>query len=94
MVRAFCRPHAYTLNEQSKMATALTPQTDVTSEKVPFSVHWVCGQLANKLDSKIQWQRIQCVSVKSRFLSSTVSLPFNKNKSWPNTSNSLWHGNT
>ena len=34
MVRVFCRPHAYTLNEQSKMATALTPQTDVTSEKV------------------------------------------------------------
>ena len=33
MVRAFCRPHAYTFNEQSKMATALTPQTDVTSEK-------------------------------------------------------------
>ena len=32
MVRAFCRPHAYTFNEQSKMATALTPQTDVTSE--------------------------------------------------------------
>ena len=29
-----CRPHAYTFNEQSKMATALTPQTDVTSEKV------------------------------------------------------------
>ena len=25
---------AYTFNEQSKMATALTPQTDVTSEKV------------------------------------------------------------
>ena len=34
MVRAFCRRHAYTVNEQSKMATALTPQTDVTSEKV------------------------------------------------------------
>jgi len=34
--RAFCRPHAYTLNEQSKMATALTPQTDVTSEKVTW----------------------------------------------------------
>ena len=34
MVRAFCRPHAHTFNEQSKMATALTPQTDVTSEKV------------------------------------------------------------
>ena len=34
MVRAFCRPHAYTFSEQSKMATALTPQTDVTSEKV------------------------------------------------------------
>ena len=32
MVRAFCRPHAYTFN--AKMATALTPQTDVTSEKV------------------------------------------------------------
>ena len=30
--RAFCRPHAYTFNEQSKMATALTPQTDVTSK--------------------------------------------------------------
>ena len=26
MVRAFCRPHAYTFNEQSKMATALTPR--------------------------------------------------------------------
>ena len=36
MVRAFCRPHAYTFNEQSKMATALTPQTDVTSEKVTW----------------------------------------------------------
>ncbi len=35
-VRAFCRPHAYTFNEQSKMATALTPQTDVTSEKVTW----------------------------------------------------------
>ena len=34
MVRAFCRPHAYTFNEQSKTATALTPQTDVASEKV------------------------------------------------------------
>ena len=34
MVKAFCRPHAYTFNEQSKMATTLTPQTDVTSEKV------------------------------------------------------------
>ena len=33
MDRAFCRPHAYTFNEQSKMATALTPQTDVTSVK-------------------------------------------------------------
>ena len=33
MVRAFCRPHAYTFNEQSKMATALTPLTNVTSEK-------------------------------------------------------------
>ena len=32
MVGAFCRPHAYTFNEQSKMSTALTPQTDVTSE--------------------------------------------------------------
>ena len=31
--RAFCRPHSYTFDEQSKMATALTPQTDVTSEK-------------------------------------------------------------
>ena len=30
-------PHAYTFNEQSKMATALTPQTDVmTSEKVTW----------------------------------------------------------
>ena len=28
---AFCWPHAYTFNEQSKMATALTPQTDITS---------------------------------------------------------------
>ena len=36
MVRAFCRPHAYTFNEQSKMATALTPQTDITSEKVTW----------------------------------------------------------
>ena len=34
--RAFCRPHAYTFNEQSKMATAMTPQTDVTSEKVTW----------------------------------------------------------
>ena len=34
MVRAFCRPHAHTFNEQSQMATALTPQTDVTSEKI------------------------------------------------------------
>ena len=32
MLRAFCRPQAYTFNEQSKMATALTPQIDVTSE--------------------------------------------------------------
>ena len=37
-VRAFCRPHAYTLNEQFKMATALTPQTDVTSEKVTWQM--------------------------------------------------------
>ena len=36
MVRAFCRPHAYKFNEQSKMTTALTPQTDVTSEKVTW----------------------------------------------------------
>ena len=36
MVRAFCRPHACTFSEQSKMATALTPQTDVTSEKVTW----------------------------------------------------------
>jgi len=36
LVRAFCRPHAYTFNEQSKMATVLTPQTDVTSEKVTW----------------------------------------------------------
>ena len=34
--RAFCRPNAYTFNEQSKMATALTPQTDITSEKVTW----------------------------------------------------------
>ena len=34
--RAFCQPHAYTFNEQSKMATSLTPQTDVTSEKVTW----------------------------------------------------------
>ena len=34
--RVFCRPHAYTFNEQSKMATALTPQTDFTSEKVTW----------------------------------------------------------
>ena len=34
MVRAFCRPHAYKFNEQSTMATALTPQNDVTSEEV------------------------------------------------------------
>ena len=34
--RAFCWPHAYTFNEQSKMATALTPHTDVTSEKVTW----------------------------------------------------------
>ena len=27
MLRAFCRPHAYTFNELSKMATALTLQT-------------------------------------------------------------------
>ena len=36
MVRALCQPHAYTFNEQSKMATTLTPQTDVTSEKVTW----------------------------------------------------------
>ena len=36
--RAFRRPHAYTFNEQSKMATALTPQTDVTSEKVTWLI--------------------------------------------------------
>ena len=34
--RAFCRPHTYTFNEQSKMATALSPQADVTSEKVTW----------------------------------------------------------
>ena len=34
--RALCRPHAYTFNEQSQMATALTPQTDVTSEKITW----------------------------------------------------------
>ena len=34
--RAFCQPHAYTFNEQSKMATALTPQTDINSEKVTW----------------------------------------------------------
>ena len=33
---SFCRPHSYIFNEQSKMATALTPQTDVTSEKVTW----------------------------------------------------------
>ena len=32
MVRAFCRPHAYSFSEQSKMTTTLTPQTDVISE--------------------------------------------------------------
>ena len=31
--RAFCRPHAYTFIEQSKVATTLTPQTDATSRK-------------------------------------------------------------
>ena len=36
LVRSFCRPHAYTFSEQSKMATALTPQADVTSEKVTW----------------------------------------------------------
>ena len=36
MVRAFCWPHAYTFNEQSKMATALTPQTNITSEKIAW----------------------------------------------------------
>ena len=36
MVRAFCRLHAYTFNEQCKIATALTPQADVTSEKVTW----------------------------------------------------------
>ena len=36
MVKAFCRPHAHTINEQSKMATTLPPQTDVTSEKVTW----------------------------------------------------------
>ena len=36
MVKAFCRLHAYTFNEQSMMATALTPQTDVTSVKVTW----------------------------------------------------------
>ena len=34
--RSFCRPHAYTFNEQSKMATTQTPQTDVISEKVTW----------------------------------------------------------
>ena len=37
MVRAFCQPHTNTFNEQSKMATALTPQTDVTSETVKLT---------------------------------------------------------
>ena len=36
--RAFCLLHTYTFNEQSKMATALTPQTDVISEKVAWLV--------------------------------------------------------
>ena len=27
MLRTFCQPHAYTFNEQSKMASALTLQT-------------------------------------------------------------------
>ena len=34
--RAFCQPYAYIFDEQSKMATALTPQTDVTFEKVTW----------------------------------------------------------
>ena len=34
--RAFCWPHAYTFNEQSKMATAQTPQTDITSKRVTW----------------------------------------------------------
>ena len=38
--RAFCQPHAYTFSEQSKMATTLTPQTDVTSEKVTWQQSW------------------------------------------------------
>ena len=38
MLRAFCRPHAYTFSEQSKTAIALTPQTDITSEKVMASL--------------------------------------------------------
>ena len=33
MVRAFCRPHAYTFNADGG---ALTPETDVTSEKVTW----------------------------------------------------------
>ena len=49
MVRAFCRPHAYTLNEQSKMATGLTPQTDVTYES-----HVTDGQPETAVSASLQ----------------------------------------
>ena len=34
MLRAFCRSHAYTFHEQSKMATALTLQTKHKKKKI------------------------------------------------------------
>ena len=49
MIRAFCRPHAYTFNEQSKMSTALTPQTDVTSES-----HVTDGEAETAVSASLQ----------------------------------------
>ena len=51
--RAFCWPHAYTFNEQSKKAAALTPQTDVTSEKSRDWCRTQDSSLGQPTESKI-----------------------------------------
>ena len=50
---AFCRPRAYTFNEQSKTATALTPQTDVTAEKVTWLMENGDSSLGQPTENKI-----------------------------------------
>ena len=49
MLRPFCRPHAYTFNEQSKMVTALTLQTKHKNQhkflfKIIFIIYFIKSQ--------------------------------------------------